>query len=77
MFDPVGICRVLNEAGVEFVVVGGLAEWDAHALTVEIADGVAVRVAELDDIIQSKRAANRPKDQAALPYLESLRDQLE
>jgi hypothetical protein len=161
MFDPVGICRILNEAGVEFVVVGGFAsvihgsslptqdidvvpsrqssnldrlatalqrmnamirtsdepvpatidgrflenlqvmlnlatdlgdvdltfapsgglggfvEWDAHALTVQIADGVAVRVAALDDIIESKRAANRPKDQAALPYLESLRDQLE
>ena len=25
MFDPVGICRILNEAGVEFVVVGGFA----------------------------------------------------
>ena len=30
----------------------------------------------LDDIIDSKRAANRPKDQMALPYLESLRDEL-
>jgi hypothetical protein len=35
-----------------------------------------VLVASLDDIIDSKRAANRPKDQMALPYLESLRDEL-
>ena len=33
-------------------------------------------VAGLDDIIDSKSAANRPKDQMALPYLESLRDEL-
>jgi hypothetical protein len=33
-------------------------------------------VADLDDIIASKTAANRPKDQRSLPYLESLRDQL-
>ena len=45
-FDPVEICAVLDEEGVEF------------------------------DIIASKVAANRPKDQRALPYLESLRDQL-
>jgi hypothetical protein len=33
-------------------------------------------VASLDDVIDSKQAANRAKDQAALPYLESLRDEL-
>ena len=33
-------------------------------------------VAALDDVIDSKRAANRSKDQMALPYLESLRDEL-
>lgn len=42
----------------------------------EISEGLLVWIAALDDIIASKRAANRPKDQMALPYLESLRDQL-
>jgi hypothetical protein len=56
--------------------LGGFAEWSAHALLVEIAEGLSVQIAALDDIIESKRAANRPKDQLALPYLESLRDEL-
>lgn len=56
--------------------LGGFEEWDVHAIVVEISKGLAVHVAALDDIIESKRAANRPKDQRALPYLESLRDQL-
>ena len=34
-----------------------------------------VYVGSLDDVIASKRAANRPKDQCDLPYLEFLRDQ--
>ena len=31
-----------------------------------------VRIAALDDIIDSKRAAGRAKDERALPFLESL-----
>lgn len=157
-FDPVGMCRILNEEGVDYVVVGGLAavilgsplptedidivpsreranlerlaralrrmnamirtdgdpvparmdaaflqempimlnlvtdlgimdltfqpagpldgfpDWSAHASTEEIADRLIVRVAALDDIIESKRSANRPKDVRAIPYLESLRE---
>jgi hypothetical protein len=38
--------------------------------------GVQVLVASLDDIIRSKRAANRQKDRAALPELEALRDEI-
>ena len=47
----------------------------SRAIVVAISDGVSVHVAALDDVIDSKRAANRPKDLLALPYLESLRDQ--
>ena len=54
----------------------GFDDWNAHAVIVEIAEGLTVAVAALDDVIASKRAANRPKDQMALPYLESLREQL-
>jgi hypothetical protein len=159
IFDPVRICEILNEEGVEYVVVGGFAAvirgsslptrdidivpardgdnldrlgralrrigaklrtsgepvaapldgpflarmpvmlnlitdhgemdltftpagrageydgWRRHATVEEVSDGLRVLVASLDDVIDSKRAANRPKDQAALPYLESLRDQ--
>ena len=56
--------------------LGGYDEWAVHAIVVDIADGLAVHIAALDDIIASKVAANRPKDLRALPYLESLRDQL-
>lgn len=52
----------------------GFADWNADASSEVIADGLAIRVASLDDIIESKRAADREKDRRALPYLESLRD---
>lgn len=35
-------------------------------------DGVRVRVARLEDIIEMKRRANRPKDQVALPTLRAV-----
>ena len=55
---------------------GGYEGWLVGATQEEVSDGLMVVVADLDDIIDSKRAANRPKDQMALPYLESLRDEL-
>ena len=54
--------------------VHGYEEWNTDASSEEIAPGLAIRVAALDDIIESKRAANRVKDLRALPYLESLRE---
>ncbi len=57
--------------------LGGFDEWNANALVVEVSEGTSVAIAALDDIIESKRAANRLKDQMALPYLESLREQIE
>ena len=114
-FDPVEICAVLDEEGVEFVILGGFAaiihgsplptddidvipsregdnperlvftpagdlqvyeQWLEGSRRAQLREGLSVAVASLDDIIASKNAANRPKDQRALPYLESLRDQL-
>lgn len=55
---------------------GDFEGWKSSATDELIDDGLVVSVASLDDIIDSKQAANRAKDQAALPYLESLRDEL-
>lgn len=55
---------------------GGFEGWRAGATVEVVADGLQVVVASLDDIIDSKQTANRIKDQAVLPYLESLRDEL-
>jgi hypothetical protein len=52
----------------------GYDAWNAGSSSIEIADRLTVRVAGLDDVIDSKAAANRPKDVRALPYLESLRE---
>ncbi|MFM7224155.1 MAG: hypothetical protein ACKOBG_03760 [Actinomycetota bacterium] len=160
MFDPVRICRILNEEGVEYVIVGGFAAtihgsalptrdidivparstdnlnrlgraltrlgakirtgaepvtapldgaflanttsilnlvtdageidlafapagraggfdgWQPGATEEEVSDDIFVMVASLDDVIDSKRTADRPKDRMALPYLEALRDEL-
>jgi len=54
----------------------GFGEWNSDALTVDVGDGLVVRVAALADVIASKTAAHRPKDERALPYLESLQDQI-
>ena len=69
----------LGDLDIAFRPAGPLEDYDAWrtgAMEMSIAEGVIVLVASLDDIIASKRAANRPKDIAALPLLESLRDQL-
>jgi hypothetical protein len=44
--------------------LGGFDDWNAKAIVVDIAEGVSVHIAALDDIIESKQAANRPKDRA-------------
>jgi hypothetical protein len=56
---------------------GGFDGWRRHATEEELSDGLLVLVASLDDVIDSKRLANRLKDQRDLPYLESLRDEIE
>lgn len=52
-------------------------QWLERSRRAQLREGLVVAVADLDDIISSKTAANRPKDQRSLPYLESLRDQLD
>jgi hypothetical protein len=54
----------------------GYSDWNADAIEVEIAPELKVRIGALDAIIDSKRSAGRAKDLAALPYLESLRDEI-
>jgi hypothetical protein len=63
-----------------FTPAGGLKtyeQWLERSRRAQLKEGLVVVVADLDDIIASKTAANRPKDQRSLPYLESLRDQLD
>jgi hypothetical protein len=55
---------------------GGYADVRRSALAVHLVDQADTIVASLDDVIASKRAANRLKDKAALPYLEALRDEI-
>ena len=47
-------------------------ELAARATVLDL-DGIAVRVAALDDVIASKERADRPKDRAALEELRTLR----
>lgn len=48
----------------------------ANAVIMEV-EGVEVRVARLEDIIEMKRLANRPKDQLALPTLRAVLEDAE
>lgn len=45
------------------------------AVPLDLGDGARTLVASLDDVIRSKRAADRDKDRRALPYLEALADE--
>jgi hypothetical protein len=68
-----------GDMGLVFTPAGrltGYEGWLERSRRVQLREGLIVVVADLGDIIASKSAANRPKDQRSLPYLESLRDQL-
>lgn len=57
--------------------VGGFEQLDANAEQMEVADGLVVGVASLDDLISMKRAADRPKDRIELEILGALRDEID
>lgn len=63
---------VFNPAG----SLSNFEQWNQRANSALLEPGLVVAIAALDDIIASKSAANRLKDQRTLPYLESLRDEL-
>lgn len=50
-------------------------DWAAKATEIVVL-GVAVPVADLDDVVASKEAAGRDKDRAQLPALRALQDRL-
>jgi len=50
---------------------GGFADLVQDAATLDLGDGLLVRVASLRDIIRMKQAAGRPKDLAQIPALEA------
>ena len=67
-FDPVRICAVLDEEGVDFVIVGGFAA---------VIHGSSLPTRDID--IVPARTDDNPTRLAralALPYLESLRDEI-
>ncbi|HWL45603.1 MAG TPA: hypothetical protein VNQ73_21860 [Ilumatobacter sp.] len=80
-FENVAMANLISEAGrldVSRHPAGsdGYPTLIKHAVTFEVG-GARVKVASLDDIIHSKRTANRPKDHATLPILEALRDEID
>jgi hypothetical protein len=58
-------------------IPGGYEELERAADQLEIAPGLAVQVASVDDIIRMKRAAGRPKDLIEVEVLGALRDEID
>jgi hypothetical protein len=76
-FQPRLVVDTLNRHGVRYVLIGGVAATlHGSPLARFDLDGVVAPAAALLDIIRSKTAANRPKDQASLPVLAELARQL-
>ena len=69
----------LGDIDLVFTPAGALKtyeQWLERSRRAQLREGLIVSVADLDDVIESKTAANRPKDLRSLPYLQSLRDEL-
>ncbi len=75
-FEMMSLANLVTDAGdvdITFEPSGtqGYVDLRRNAITIEV-DGVAIPTASLEDVIRSKRAADRPKDRAALPVLEEV-----
>jgi hypothetical protein len=57
--------------------VSGFHELMANSGVFELGDGLAVPVADIDDLIRMKRAAGRPKDRIELEVLAAVREERE
>jgi len=56
--------------------LNGYEQWNENAVLAQLEPGLIIAAASIDDVIESKTRANRPKDLRSLPYLESLRDEI-
>lgn len=56
---------------------GGFRDLDAGATTLDLGEGLRVRVCSLDDLIRMKEASRRLKDEAHLHVLVTLRNMLD
>lgn len=77
-----GMTTWMTDAG-PFDVLAGLEATDGHLIAYEElasratllhGDGFVIRAAALEDIINAKQRADRPKDHEALPELRAIRD---
>lgn len=76
----VELLNLITRAGdldLAFVPAGGAAYEDLVRRAVQVrVRNVTIAVASLEDVIRSKEAANRPKDQRSLPVLRQLLEEL-
>lgn len=56
---------------------GGFRDLDAGAATYDLGDDLTVRVVGIDDLIRMKEASGRPKDEAHLHVLVTLKEMLD
>ena len=75
--DLLNLVTRLGDVDLSFTPSGttGFDDLSRHAVAMHIR-GATIAVASLEDVIRSKEAANRPKDQRSLPMLRQLLEEL-